>query len=250
MKLFLCIILFASTVPCHARPPILGGEVVNSTDFIARSVVALIAKSRSGESLCTASLVGPELAITAAHCVSEKGTSLQLFLVFSTDVRTVSPDRIRPVDRVEIPEEWNPSNLKGRDTSDIALLHFSGSLPAAYEPSTLLPFDHAFRKDEIISIAGYGISSALLDSGSGILRKALISVSDPHYSATEIEFDQTSGGGACHGDSGGPAYVVIKGQPYLFGITSRGSEACDEKVIYSTIASYQNWFREAVRLIH
>ena len=100
---------------------------------------------------------------------------------------------------------------------------------------------------EKIELAGYGISDASDNIGAGILRKTSVIVLNPKFSSTEIELDQSHGGGACHGDSGGPAYLMIKKHPYLFGITSRGEGQCDREVIYTKIAAYQKWFTQAVR---
>ena len=234
-----------------ASNSMIGGTAVPASHWISHTVVALIASGAQGESLCTASLVAQDLAITAAHCVTSEraGERLVLGLVFSHKVKNAPADHIRWVDRVEVPTEWNPSSRDLRDTSDVALLHFSGGLPVSYSPSDLLPFDFPLTRGLKVELAGYGISNASRETGSGTLRKVEVTISNPNYSASEVEFDQSHGGGACHGDSGGPAYVVIGGHPYLFGITSRGGGNCNLDVIYTKIAAYSAWFTEATRQI-
>ena len=249
--LFLVSLLPLLNLSAHATPFIVGGKTVSSNDFIAHSVVALVSKSASGEALCTASLVNTDLAITAAHCVTDaSGNRInELALVFARTLKGINPDKVRRVDQALVPADWNPAGSSDYNTGDVALIHFSGGLPEGYSPSDLLPFDQEFQKGDSVMLAGYGITNAVSEAGAGILRKREVKVLNPNYSDTEIEFDQSEGGGACHGDSGGPAYFIINGHPYLFGITSRGAGNCDIEVVYSKISAYSKWFKDAVAKI-
>ena len=251
MNLFVLALNFCLAHASASMPPIIGGQLVNDSDFIAHSVVALVSASATSESLCTASLVAPDLAITAAHCVRDQNNApkAQMVLIFNSNIRAPNPVT-RMIDRAEVPAQWNPSALSSVDTSDVAILHFSGGLPIGYTISDLLPFDQALARGQSVVLAGYGINDATANTGEGILRKTTVSVANPNFSPTEVELDQSHGGGACHGDSGGPAYVILNGHPYLFGITSRGGGACNEDVIYSEISAYATWFKDAVRMIH
>ena len=251
MSSILNVLVILISVGAANADPIIGGEVVQENDFISRSVVALVSTSAKSQSLCTASLVAKDLAITAAHCVKNETrvTHSQLTLVFGIDIRAAN-NTLRKVDRVEIPKEWKPTLNLNEDTSDVALLHFEGGLPAGYEISNLLPFNQTLTRGQDVVLAGYGINNARDNTGEGVLRKSYVSVQNPRYSPSEIQFDQRRGGGACHGDSGGPAYVMIEGHPYLFGITSRGAGECNQDAVYTLISSYAEWFKEAVRMIH
>ena len=249
-------ILFATLMSCPTLASVNQAEIIKGTDvgaqdWIAHSVVALISSNEQSQALCTASIVAQDLAITAAHCVTSDAPDLQstLTLIFSRDIHGASPANFRKIDRVEVPAEWNPMGSGQKDTSDVAVVHFSGGLPAGYAPSNLLPFNQPLSQGQAVVLAGYGITNATADTGAGVLRKTTVVISDPNYSISEVELDQTHGGGACHGDSGGPAYVIINGHPYLFGITSRGGGNCDEDVIYTKISAYQDWFARAVAAI-
>ena len=246
MLVFYCLVQFLGVA--HASVTIIGGKKVSAKEAIAHTVVALVSSSSKGQALCTASLVGQNLAITAAHCIVDQAHSQKSLytLIFSTDLRHALPTEMREIDQVRIPAEWKPRKTLTKDTSDVALVHFVGSMPDGYQFSKLLPFDHDFIHGDTVEIAGFGISNAIKDNGEGVLRKTQVHVLDPHYSNSEVSFDQTEGGGACHGDSGGPAYVIIKKTPYLFGITSRGGGNCDQDVIYTKISAYQDWFTRAV----
>ncbi len=236
MKIKMVFLFLSLHSMAFAEVNIIGGTKVSSADWISKTVVALVSRSESGEALCTASLVADDLAVTAAHCLASiEGDKIStLSLVFAHDLKLATPGNIRAVDNGLIP-----------DSGDVALIHFKGGLPAGYSHSDLLPFNKKLKAGESVELAGFGISDATHDTGAGVLRKVKVKILNPEFSATEVEMDQSHGGGACHGDSGGPAYVIINKHPFLFGITSRGGGNCDQDVIYSTISGFADWFKEA-----
>ena len=68
----------------------------------------------------------------------------------------------------------------------------------------------------------------------------------------EITLDQSQGRGACHGDSGGPAYVkdAVSGKNILVGVTSRGTNPqglCDRQAIYTGVMGYAQWIANGVK---
>ena len=87
-------------------------------------------------------------------------------------------------------------------------------------------------------------------TGAGTLRVVDVSISDAKYSKTEVLLDQTQGKGACHGDSGGPAFIKTKENLKLWGVTSRGSGSgendCSGYSIYTRINSYTRWINSTV----
>jgi secreted trypsin-like serine protease len=254
MKLILKMFVLALCTPlsfASANSSIIGGTTVDANDWIAHTVVAFVSTNSQSQALCTASLVADDLAITAAHCIVDDPSAPKSIytLIFSTNIKNAQATLLRQIDKVEIPSEWNPGAQPDKNTSDVALVHFTGGLPTGYVYSDLLPFDQTLSAGQSVELAGYGISDATANTGAGILRKTTVTVLDPHYSPSEISFDQSKGGGACHGDSGGPAYFVIDNHPYLFGITSRGGGNCDQDVVYTEIAAYQAWFTSAVAAI-
>ena len=244
---------FASAnAPAQMQSRIIGGQTVTGSDWIAHTVAAFVATNSQGQALCTASVVANDLAITAAHCISDQGANpvqsakgTTYTLVFNTNIKGANQSTIRNVDAAEIPSQWKPDSGSDSNTSDVAVVHFSGGLPAGYQISDLLPYNMNLTVGESVELAGYGISNATQDTGAGILRKTAVTVTNPNFSPSEVELDQSHGGGACHGDSGGPAYVLINNHPYLFGITSRGGGNCDETVIYTRISVWSDWFKQA-----
>ncbi|MNT65521.1 hypothetical protein D3C72_2035110 [compost metagenome] len=59
-------------------------------------------------------------------------------------------------------------------------------------------------------------------TSSDVLRKGLVKIAGG-YGKTEIVFDQSDRNGVCSGDSGGPAFLEVKGKFYVFGVASRVS---------------------------
>ena len=83
-------------------------------------------------------------------------------------------------------------------------------------------------------------------SSYGSLNKDDVLVAEPIWGSTEVMLDQTGGKGACHGDSGGPAYAMVNGQMQLFGITSRGvgdgtGPQCTHFSVYTNASAYASW---------
>jgi secreted trypsin-like serine protease len=75
-----------------------------------------------------------------------------------------------------------------------------------------------------------------------------VRVVDSRPGKTEMIMDQTHGSGACHGDSGGPAFVKSGRTISLAGLTNRGypdraPDDCAHQVVYTKVPSYQRWIR-------
>ncbi|MNY53743.1 Trypsin [compost metagenome] len=72
-----------------------------------------------------------------------------------------------------------------------------------------------------MTLAGYGLTDGVNKTGDNLLRKTDVQIIE-HFGKTEVALDQSQGKGACHGDSGGPAFLKVAGVEYVWGITSRG----------------------------
>jgi len=187
------------------------------------SVVALVAREGAIEHLCTASVIAPDVLLTARHCVA--------------DVR---------VDRIECPPRVSQV---GRSLAAASLQVFLGddvrtSLPAAYGRSIHVPYTDALCDADIavvtldrkLSVApmplaratrpveqrsivavGYGKTSNRSRVGVRRFRSEVPIVT---VSPTELEVGEST----CSGDSGGPA--IDPGTGEILGVLSRGSVDC------------------------
>jgi secreted trypsin-like serine protease len=234
-----------------ALADILGGDEVESGDPIAHSTIALYQQTAHGGALCTASLITKNIAVTAAHCV-EHGID-HMAVILGEKIESEDRDVLRVVD-AQISPEWSEARLAGEDAGDIALVKFKGKLPKGYGPAHLIPksAEAELSQGEEVILAGYGITNASKKVGAGTLRQASVKIAQPEFGKTEILFDQHQGSGACHGDSGGPAFIQIKGKDYLLGVTSRGypvtaPDDCKHKVIYTKVAAYRDWIKATVK---
>ena len=242
------------TMTAHASPygdeeiEIVGGTTVTAGAQEAETTVAFL----SGGGLCTASIIAKDLAVTAAHCVlDESGNPVaasDMALIFATKISKLSA-------RTEVlGAEFNPKFLEpndsGVDMGDIAIIRFSGGLPPGYAVASLLPASAALTDGESVELAGYGVTEMVKQSGAGTLRKVNVPIKDAGFGQTEVLLDQTAGKGACHGDSGGPAFVRNSKGLFLWGITNRGNpdsapDDCVHFSVYTKINSYKSFLTQA-----
>lgn len=226
---------------------IIGGTEVEATDSIQSSIVAVY-DAFEGQ-ICTGSLISKNLVLTAAHCIGFFTEDMHIF--FGT-VITKESER-RQVVAVEVSQVWENRRNEDTDTGDIAILKFSGDLPEGYKPAKFLGNKTYLKAGAEVILAGYGISDGKTGEGIGILRRTSAKIDNPAFSISEFLVDQTQGTGACHGDSGGPAYISIRGQLYLAGVVSRGvkdeANDCSQYGAFTNTLYYKSWInRMATKL--
>lgn len=220
---------------------IIGGVDVPKGNRIITSIVAVYDAYSS--QLCTGSLLDNNTVMTAAHCLGSNVDGM--FIMFDTQLSGTSERR--QADQMAASLIWQDQLAKNQDpvTGDIALIHFKGTVPAGYAPATFLTDASLLKKNAKVVLAGYGISNGTTREGAGTLRAAFSTISDPKSDVGEVQLDQRNGSGACHGDSGGPAYIYRGGQYFLWGVTSRGSQDpkndCTQFAIYTNALNYSVW---------
>jgi len=238
---------------------IIGGAAVSDLDPISKTVVAIY--DSQNQSLCTGSILSQQLVITAGHCAN-KANPRAMSLIFGTHLpgrntprpvtRAVTDLRLNPryeqvMQMFDRDQNLDPDTVK--DWGDVSILKFEGGLPPGYKPATVLPSNFVFTPGMKVTLAGYGEIDGNRHIGSDNLRKVDVAVSEPNFSATEISMDQRAGKGACHGDSGGPAYVTLNGKTMLFGVTSRGvkdaANNCSQFAVYSSIPKMAGYITSA-----
>ena len=224
---------------------IIGGTVSNGTEEYSKTVVGLWNTAVGG--LCTASILSKTILVTAAHCV--EGDASDLVAVFNTDLR--GDDLImRRVQRAATSDEWAVNQENNVDQGDIAIVQIAGGIPEGFHPAKMLGDLRLLKEGDDVLLAGYGTSDGFAHTGSKVLRSVTTQIKSTSFAKTETLIDQTNGKGACHGDSGGPAYALIGGELRLFGVTSRGvgeqGARCGTYVAYTDILPYKEWIAKTV----
>lgn len=175
--------------------------------------------------------------------------------------------------------EWKKPHANGEFIGDTALIKFSGGVPEGYGPTKMLD-PNALPKGAKVSVAGFGVSSDVLEevtpeqypdfdekvqrgevfcytdgaikcykenlSGEGVLRFTELT-NYGRYNESELLFDQRHGQAACHGDSGGPAYLKVGEDYYLLGVLGRATQGCNGYVVVMdmTAPKLTEWLIEA-----
>lgn len=228
---------------------IIAGEPVAAEDVIGTSTV-MILDAQTGENFCTGTLISKNLVLTAAHCTSENPRSMKIG--FAKEVPR--PGRQVPSRQVisgMVHPNWPKLTYETeKNWGDIALLRFEGSVPEGYSPAKILSQKAAVQNGRPAILAGFGdMNKKPLQSAQRLMRAKVI-VTDAQYSETEVLFEQFEGRGACHGDSGGPAFLTLAGRSVVFGVTSRsatlgGGETCLEGSVYTNTATVMDFIRQA-----
>ncbi len=226
---------------------ILAGEPVSSNDEIANSTVAIEAPGYGV--YCAGVLIAPNLVVTAAHCTGIVTRPTLLQIVFGLDLtpaaerRQVLGGRVSPLWPQLAPKQTT-------NWGDIALLRFDGTLPQGFRPIQLLDSTEALSDGLEIILAGFGVINADTQEDSEKLMKVSVRITDAQFSETEFLISKQDGKGACHGDSGGPAYARIGKDLYLVGVTSRsatiqGALSCLDGSISTSIAAHVDFLKSA-----
>ncbi len=225
------------------RGPIIGG----SADANDPAVVLLASYSPDQATLyfCTATVIAPDVLLTAAHCVDEANHPSFTFGVFTgpdandyTDVAVLAPEllavsEVRP----------HPSyDTAAPFTADIALVRMAE--PLAIEPVAIawepLPADIAGREARIV---GYGQVEYEQANAAKYSATTVVAAVDPGDTITVGDEVHRS----CIGDSGGPAFVMIDGVETLVGVNSYTDVAgCLDPAHYRRVDQYTSFIAELV----
>lgn len=246
----------------NEQSDIIGGTESTLAYAKQNGVVGVYDKLKGG--ICTGSLIAANLVLTAGHCINlENIEDTIIFFGTSLDevaeqVRSGNHSNLRSVVKAARHERYGESSSDGGSNSDIGLIKFEGTIPQGFKIAKMVSMElsRSLRAGTEVTLAGYGLSKfkkdpvtgqQLVGEGSGTLRKVdKIKITSILTSGEEITLDQTQGRGACHGDSGGPAYVFDKRlkATVVVGVTSRGSGNCDREAVYTGVMGFAKWINQ------
>lgn len=271
------------SAPTETTSNILGGVLGDAKFQSSAGVVGLLilstdASGKEHQSICTGTLIDKKVVLTAAHCIADPGLT-NIIVIFDQDFNKITDSRLRFALTGRVHEKFldgvNNADPSSSTTNwnDLALLGLNEDAPSDVAVTKLAPAATAIKKGQSLTLAGYGITTAvirkiakskngkpLLDlkgepviqelpgEGDGVLRKVDgILVSQVMNDNRELMLDQKKLKGACHGDSGGPAYMKsADGSLLQVGVTSRGLEAlgnCNVASVYTSTVAYADWIK-------
>lgn len=221
-------------------------------DSVDSNVFLLVShRGQSGVALCSASLIAPNLLLTARHCVSdvteEHVTCGQTMASSPFPVSTFYATNSQSIDvagpayrisSVSVPTEG--SDICGYD---IALLTLTTSVPANVATPLVPRIDRPVSSRELYSAIGYGLDTPGDGGVAGRRRtRAGLEVSCiPGKCGTGVEGNEFVGDtGICSGDSGGPA---LDDAGKVVGVVSRSGNDCAHPV-YGSVASWKDWISQ------
>jgi trypsin len=229
----------------HLDERLVGGQLDNQH----QAVLAVVASNQATTSLCTGTLIAPNLVLTAQHCVaqinatevdcsrSRFGARLPAANLVVTPYATLSSRATRffPVAEVVLPGVGEA--LCGHD---IALLILDGKFDDAGLPALSPRLDLPPTRGEIYTAVGFG--DALTEGSPGVRRaRAGLSIvcgtRDCGGGGVLNDSEFVGEESVCEGDSGGPA---LDDDGRVIGVVSRGADECGDAV-YSAVAFWRDW---------
>lgn len=183
------------------------------------AVVALVDGDRVR---CSATLIHPRGLLTAAHCVASNIDRLEV--VVGSSVR----DRQQTV---RLRGAWlHPRFDAATLANDVAI----AELEAPFERIVAVPtFGRGDLNGVQVRVVGFGMNE---HGDAGIKNQVDVRIDQVGDRTFSYRPDP---GGACRGDSGGPALLSVDEREYIVGITSGGDPACSERAVYSRVDAYE-----------
>ena len=242
-----CLIAAALSLAPFPAAAVTGGQVVKDPNGLRRSVVLI--ESSNGE-LCSGAVIGPDLILTAAHCVLQRAA----YRVVTVD-RRFRKRSIRAVAAALHPSFIPGTTPRTQPGIDLAILKLGESLGPDFAP--LDPArSYGLSEGEMVDLAGFGLSAEAAKGSARVLRATrLVSLGTLQAAnrvvvvADQRRLAETTGAGACRGDSGGPIVRNGPGGYQLLGIVSwssgalhsRTPTACGGLTAVTPVSEHGDW---------
>jgi hypothetical protein len=227
------------------------GGAKPATEGAGRSVVML---DGSHGTVCTATAIGRDLLLTAAHCV-QPGSEYK-FLDNPASREAV----LKNIVRIERHPQFDLKKLFAHvATADVALIKLAEPLPTRIPPARLGGDDEAVAVGDSLVVAGYGVTARGAERLDGLVRAATLVATGQPGSLQIRLFDPLTKGdnpglGACTGDSGAPAFRDENGSLAIIGVVSwstgpKLTAGCGGLTGITPIIRYRAWIVDTARAL-
>ncbi|RYZ69731.1 MAG: trypsin-like serine protease [Proteobacteria bacterium] len=232
---------------------IINGTEVSEADPFAKRV-ALLQYDVSGS--CTATLISPNVLLTAAHCVRGKSNLRVSFGIAGDACATIGPQaKVRRVVATRVHENYDDRGFSTNDLNlvknDIALVRIKGEAPRDMVISRVYDERAQLDSSELIAV-GYGDTTERSQQAP-LLRRVTKSLRDvePTAWAQQLTLLQPYSG-ICTGDSGGPQFVRSRGQYQIYAINSavaglNDQDYCRNKAVLMFAPYFADWISRNLR---
>jgi trypsin len=214
-----------------------------------RSVVMILGSSGTA---CTATAIGRDVLLTAAHCV-QPGADYKLL-----GSEPGQPPALKTIVRIERHPQFDIKRLFNHlATADVALIKLAEPLPARISPALIAGGSETVAVGDSLVVAGYGVTVRGDGRTGGTARAATLVVTGQPGPLQIRLFDPVSKGlsaglGACSGDSGAPAFRTSGAGPAILGVVSWSTgpnltAGCGGLTGITPLARYRGWIVDTAR---
>jgi hypothetical protein len=235
---------------------VIRGEVARDPEGVRQSVVRV--ESSKGE-LCSGAIIGPDMILTAAHCLTEQAT----YKVVAVD-RSFRPLTLKAIAAALHPEFVPGTTPRTQPGVDLAILKLErplGSDFIALDPSR----SSRIVTGDNVMLAGFGVVAENKKGSARVLRQTTlmslgaIQVMNKVVVVADGErMAETAGAGACRGDSGGPILAKTGNGLQLLGIvswssgavSSRENTACGGLTAVTPVSDHVRWIVEGTAALN
>jgi secreted trypsin-like serine protease len=237
-------------LPENRDSQIRGGQLLPMDAVLRKSTVGIIIPATN--MFCTGTLISPRLVMTAAHCVfgaNQVVIPLSKEFSVSDPIAIMSDSSTMISDKISVHPDYVPAREDEPDNFDIAVIYLPREIPSTHQVAPIAPVDLTLNSGTELKIVGIGVSSFFNPGSWGPMRAANVKIKEKLRGQSEFITDQSSGSGACSGDSGGPAYILVADIYYIYGIASRvnsnNSNPCSGDAIYTLVSAHRSFIENS-----
>ena len=208
---------------------------------LAAHVLMLLKNDGHGASFCTASVIAPDVLLTAGHCVSAPENLRAWWPGGDLDQRIVAI-AVHPLFRAD-------ATQKRVKSIDLAMVRLARPLPPPFRPLPIA-WDTQGGVGATLQIAGYGLTREGDGRSAGKLHSGTLIVREPISKILVWAKDPASKGlGACTGDSGGPMLTAAGDALVAVTVWSQGTgkRQCGELTQAARLAPQRTFIEDTLR---